>query len=68
MAAGERGLRHKNLAEGEFLAFLSVKHNVNPDKLFQALISAKEQQRIMCGSLPSNAGVLAIGKNFLDDG
>lgn len=39
------------MAEGEYLALLSVKHSVDPDKLFQALVSAKEQQRIMCGPL-----------------
>jgi ssDNA-binding replication factor A large subunit len=37
--------------EGEYLALLSVKHSVDPDKLFQALVSAKERQRIICGTL-----------------
>jgi hypothetical protein len=44
-------LRRRNVPEGEYLAFLSVKHSVDPDKLFQALVSAKEGQRIMCGTL-----------------
>ncbi len=44
-------MRGKNIPEGEYLALLSVKHSVNPDKLFQALVSAKEGQRIMCGTL-----------------
>jgi len=37
--------------EGEYLAFLSVKHSVDPDKLFQALVSAKERKTVMCGTL-----------------
>jgi hypothetical protein len=37
--------------EGEYLAFLCVKHSVDPDKLFQALVLARGQQRIMCGNL-----------------
>jgi hypothetical protein len=37
--------------EGEYLAFLSVKHSIDPDKFFQALVSAKDEQRIRCGSL-----------------
>jgi len=36
---------------GEYLAFLSVKHNVDPDKLFQALVSIKERKKVLCGSL-----------------
>jgi replication factor A1 len=36
---------------GEYLAFLSVKYSVNPDKFFQALISLKEPKKITCGSL-----------------
>jgi len=41
-------LRHKNVPEGEYLAVLSVKYNIDPDKLFQALVSAKEQEKVMC--------------------
>jgi replication factor A1 len=36
---------------GEYLAFLSVKCSVDPDKLFQALVSAKEREKVLCGSL-----------------
>lgn len=36
---------------GEYLAFLSVKHSVDPDKLFQALVSTKEREKVSCGSL-----------------
>ena len=36
---------------GEYLAFLSVKYTVDPDKLFQALISTKEQQKAWCGEI-----------------
>jgi len=37
--------------EGEYLAVLSVKYNIDPDKLFQALVSAKEQEKVMCDPL-----------------
>jgi len=37
--------------EGEYLAVLSVKYNIDPEKLFQAFISAKEQEKVMCGPL-----------------
>jgi hypothetical protein len=37
--------------EGEYLAVLSVKYNIDPDKLFQALVSAKEPEKVMCGPL-----------------
>jgi replication factor A1 len=36
---------------GEYLAFLTVKYNVNPDKFFQALLSLKEPKKITCGNL-----------------
>ena len=39
------------MPEGEYLAVLSVKHSVDPDQLFQALVSTKEKQKNMCGSL-----------------
>jgi replication factor A1 len=44
-------LRYKNVPLGEYLAFLSVKHSVDPDKLFQALVSTKEGEKVLCGSL-----------------
>jgi len=44
-------LRYKSVPLGEYLAFLSVKHNVDPDKLFQALVSIKERKKVLCGSL-----------------
>jgi len=44
-------LRYKSVPLGEYLAFLSVKHNVDPDKLFQALVSIKEREKVRCGSL-----------------
>jgi len=37
--------------EGEYLAVLSAKHSVDFDQLFQALVSTKEKQKNMCGSL-----------------
>ena len=36
---------------GEYLAFLSVKYSVDPDKLFQALVSTKEREKVSCGRL-----------------
>jgi len=36
---------------GEYLAFLSIKYEVDPDKLFYALISAEENQKSTCGNL-----------------
>ena len=36
---------------GEYLAFLSVKYEVDPDKFFYALISAGENQKSTCGKL-----------------
>lgn len=44
-------LRHRNVPEGEYLAFLSAKNSVDPDSLFQALVSTKEKQKNMCGNL-----------------
>jgi replication factor A1 len=48
---GERGLREKRVPLGEYLAFLSVKYGVAPDKFFQALVSTKEHQKAECGDL-----------------
>ena len=39
------------MPSGEYLAFLSVKHSVDLDKLFQALVSTKEHEKVLCGSL-----------------
>ncbi len=36
---------------GEYLAFLSMKYEVDPDKLYYALISAGENQESTCGDL-----------------
>jgi len=44
-------LRYKSVPLGEILAFLSVKYSVDPDKLFQALVSTKEREKVLCGSL-----------------
>jgi replication factor A1 len=38
-------------SSGEYLAFLSVKYEVNPDTFFCALLSAGENQKARCGSL-----------------
>jgi replication factor A1 len=43
-------LRNK-VSPGEYLAFLSIKYEVDPDKLFYALISAGENQESTCGDL-----------------
>jgi len=43
-------LRNK-VSAGEYLAFLSIKYEVDPDKLFYALISAGENQESTCGDL-----------------
>jgi len=43
-------LRNKVLG-GEYLAFLSIKYEVDPDKLFYALTSAGENQKSRCGHL-----------------
>jgi replication factor A1 len=43
-------LRNK-VSIGEYLAFLSIKYEVDPDKLFYALISAGENRNSKCGNL-----------------
>jgi replication factor A1 len=43
-------LRNK-VSVGEYLAFLSIKYEVDPDTLFYALISAGENQQSTCGNL-----------------
>jgi replication factor A1 len=44
-------LRDKNSSTSEYLAFLSAKYNVDPDKLFRALILAEESGKSTCGDL-----------------
>jgi replication factor A1 len=39
------------VSAGEYLAFLSIKYEVDPDKLFYALISAWENRESTCGNL-----------------
>jgi replication factor A1 len=39
------------VSSGEYLAFLSVKYEVNPDEFFYALISAEENQKSKCENL-----------------
>ena len=46
-------MRNK-LSIGEYLAFLSIKYEIDPDKLFYALISARENEKSTCGSLSIN--------------
>jgi len=43
-------LRNK-VSIGEYLAFLSLKYEVDPDRFFYALNSAWEKKRAMCGGL-----------------
>jgi replication factor A1 len=43
-------LRRKT-STGEYLAFISVKYEVDPDKLFQALIMAEENRKASSGDL-----------------
>ncbi len=43
-------MRNK-VSSGEYLAFLSMKYEVDADKFYEALISAGKSQRSTCGSL-----------------
>ena len=43
-------MRNK-VSTGEYLAFLSIKNEIDPDKLFYALISAWENRESTCGDL-----------------
>jgi replication factor A1 len=43
-------MRNKT-SPGEYLAFLSIKYEVDPDRFFYALTSAKEKRKATCGSL-----------------
>ncbi|HJW98254.1 MAG TPA: hypothetical protein VJ529_03920 [Candidatus Bathyarchaeia archaeon] len=44
-------LRMKTSATSEYLAFLSAKYEVDPDRLFYALIQAEESKKSECGDL-----------------
>ena len=44
-------MRQKKSTLGEHIALLSVKHNIYPSEVFQALIKAKENERAVCGNL-----------------
>ena len=43
-------MRNK-VSSGEYLAFLSMKYEVDADKFYEALISAGKSQKSTCGSL-----------------
>ncbi|MEM2102152.1 MAG: hypothetical protein QXM22_01400 [Candidatus Bathyarchaeia archaeon] len=43
-------IRNK-VSRGEYLAFLSAKYEVDPDKLFYGLISAEKERKFECGDL-----------------
>jgi replication factor A1 len=45
------GLRKERLPVGEYLAFLSIKYEVDSDEFFYSLLSAGENQKARCGSL-----------------
>ena len=47
----EGNLRQKKSSLGERIALISVKHNIYPSEVFQALISARENEKAACGSL-----------------
>ena len=48
----ERGnLRQKKSTLGEHIALLSVKHNIYPSEVFQALIKARNNETAVCGTL-----------------
>jgi len=44
-------LRQKKSTLGEHLALLSVKYNMYPNEVFQALISARKNDKAVCGDL-----------------
>ena len=51
---------------GEYLAFLSVKYSVDSDRLFQALISTREHQKVACGEISIECrGKVGCEKIFL---
>jgi len=43
-------MRNKR-SPGEYLALLSVKYEVDPDRFFSALIAAEEKRKAICGNL-----------------
>jgi|WetSurMetagenome_2_1015567.scaffolds.fasta_scaffold122076_2 replication factor A1 len=50
--AQRRGtLRQKKSAMGEHIALLSVKYNVHPNDIIQALVGARENESAVCGDL-----------------
>jgi len=44
-------LRQKKSTLGEHIALLSVKHNIYPSEVFQALIKARNKETAICGTL-----------------
>jgi len=44
-------LRQKKSTLGEHIALLSVKHNIYPSEVFQALIKARDDGKAVCGNL-----------------
>ena len=44
-------MRQKTSSTSEYLAFLSAKYEVDPDRLFYALIMAEESKKSVCGDL-----------------
>ncbi len=48
---GNKGFEIQERAIGRISRFFSVKHSVDPDKLFQVLVSTKEREKVLCGSL-----------------
>jgi replication factor A1 len=54
-------LRNK-VSPSEYLAFLSIKYEVDPDKLFYALISAGENQESTCGDLSITKGPKVVAQ------
>jgi replication factor A1 len=51
MENGWKILRKKTTSTSEYLAFLSAKYEVDPDRLFQALTLAEESKKSKCGDL-----------------
>ena len=44
-------MRQKKSTLGEHIALLSVKHNIYPSEVFQALIKARDDGKAVCGNL-----------------
>lgn len=44
-------MRQKKSTLGEHIALLSVKHNIYPSEVFQALIKARNNEKAVCGNL-----------------